>query len=59
MVDLSLEFCGVKFPNPFTLAAAPTTDSAEMVARAFEAGWGGAILKTHQLKRKKSPLCIQ
>ncbi len=46
MVDLSLEFCGVKFPNPFTLAAAPTTDSAEMVARAFEAGWGGAILKT-------------
>ena len=46
MVDLSIEFCGVKFPNPFTLAAAPTTDSAEMVARAFEAGWGGAILKT-------------
>jgi dihydropyrimidine dehydrogenase (NAD+) subunit PreA len=46
VVDLSLEFCGVKFPNPFTLAAAPTTDSAEMVARAFEAGWGGAILKT-------------
>ena len=46
MADLSIEFCGVKFPNPFTLAAAPPTDSAEMVARAFEAGWGGAILKT-------------
>ncbi|MDI7247473.1 MAG: NAD-dependent dihydropyrimidine dehydrogenase subunit PreA [Bacillota bacterium] len=46
MADLSIEFCGVRFPNPFTLAAAPPTDSAEMVARAFEAGWGGAILKT-------------
>ncbi|MGE5588987.1 MAG: NAD-dependent dihydropyrimidine dehydrogenase subunit PreA [Clostridia bacterium] len=46
MADLSIEFCGVKFPNPFTLAAAPPTDNAEMVARAFEAGWGGAILKT-------------
>ncbi|MFZ5925287.1 MAG: NAD-dependent dihydropyrimidine dehydrogenase subunit PreA, partial [Bacillota bacterium] len=46
MADLSIEFCGVKFPNPFTLAAAPPTDNAEMVARAFEAGWGGAVLKT-------------
>ncbi|MCX5974565.1 MAG: NAD-dependent dihydropyrimidine dehydrogenase subunit PreA, partial [Coprothermobacterota bacterium] len=44
--DLSLEFCGVRFPNPFVLAAAPTTDDAEMVARGLEAGWAGAVLKT-------------
>ncbi|OPZ62490.1 MAG: NAD-dependent dihydropyrimidine dehydrogenase subunit PreA [Firmicutes bacterium ADurb.Bin506] len=44
--DLSIEFAGVKFPNPFTLAAAPCTDNAEMVARAFDAGWGGVVLKT-------------
>ena len=56
MVDLSLEFCGVKFPNPFTLAAAPTTDSAEMVARAFEAGWGGAILKTTSVETEEVSL---
>ena len=56
MGDLSLEFCGVKFPNPFTLAAAPTTDSAEMVARAFEAGWGGAILKTTSVETEEVSL---
>jgi dihydropyrimidine dehydrogenase (NAD+) subunit PreA len=46
MVDLSVDFCGVRFFNPFVLAAAPTTDSAEMVARGFENGWAGAVLKT-------------
>lgn len=46
MAQIDIEFCGVRFPNPFVLAAAPTTDSAEMVARAFEAGWAGAVLKT-------------
>ena len=44
--DLSLTYCGIRFPNPFVLAAAPTTDNAEMVARALEAGWAGAVLKT-------------
>ncbi len=45
-VDLSVEFCGVRFPNPFVLAAAPPTDKGEMIARGFEAGWGGAVVKT-------------
>ena len=44
-VDLSVEFCGVRFPNPFVLAAAPPTDSAEMIARGFDAGWGGAVVR--------------
>jgi dihydropyrimidine dehydrogenase (NAD+) subunit PreA len=39
-------FCGLRFNNPFVLAAAPSTDSRTMVARAFEAGWSGAVLKT-------------
>jgi dihydropyrimidine dehydrogenase (NAD+) subunit PreA len=45
-VDLSVEFAGLTFPNPFVLAAAPPTDSGEMIARGFDAGWGGAIVKT-------------
>lgn len=44
--DLSIEFCGVKAPNPFWLASAPPTNSAYQVRRAFEAGWGGAVWKT-------------
>ena len=43
---LRVEFCGVEFLNPFILAASPSTDSRDMVARGFEAGWGGAVLKT-------------
>ncbi len=49
-VDLSVDFCGVHFLNPFILAAAPTTDSAEMVMRGFENGWAGAVLKTTSTK---------
>ena len=44
--DLSVEFCGVRAPNPFWLASAPPTNSEYQVRRAFEAGWGGAVWKT-------------
>ncbi len=44
--DLSYEFLGLRFENPFILAAAPSTDNVDMVRRAFRAGWAGAILKT-------------
>jgi len=44
--DLSVNFCGVSFLNPFMLAASPSTDNREMIARGFEAGWAGAVLKT-------------
>lgn len=32
--------------NPFFLASAPPTARPEMIRRAFEAGWGGAVIKT-------------
>jgi dihydropyrimidine dehydrogenase (NAD+) subunit PreA len=46
MADLSVEFAGIRSPNPFWLASAPPTNSAAQVHRAFEAGWGGAVWKT-------------
>lgn len=46
MVDISSNFCGIKFPNPFWLASAPPTDKQYNVERAFEAGWGGVVWKT-------------
>lgn len=46
MADLSIEFCGIKSPNPFWLASAPPTNSAYQVNKAFEQGWGGAVWKT-------------
>ena len=53
MVDLSVDFCGLRFRNPFILAAAPSTDDREMVARGFEAGWAGAVLKTTALESEE------
>ena len=44
--DLSIEFCGKKYINPFLLSSSPVSNSAEMVERAFDAGWGGVVYKT-------------
>jgi dihydropyrimidine dehydrogenase (NAD+) subunit PreA len=44
--DLSVNFCGIKSPNPFWLASAPPTNTGGQVMRAFDAGWGGAVWKT-------------
>lgn len=44
--DLSIDFCGVKSPNPFWLASAPPTNTGDQIMRAFDQGWGGAVWKT-------------
>jgi dihydropyrimidine dehydrogenase (NAD+) subunit PreA len=46
MPDLSIDFAGIRSPNPFWLASAPPTNSGPQVMRAFDAGWGGAVWKT-------------
>ncbi|KAM9487870.1 dihydropyrimidine dehydrogenase [NADP(+)] isoform 2-T2 [Clarias gariepinus] len=50
-VDISVEVCGLKFPNPFGLASAPPTTSTAMIRRAFEQGWGFAVTKTFSLDK--------
>jgi len=56
MVDLETRFCGIRFENPFILAAAPPTDDLDMVRRGYEAGWAGAILKTTSVPGTGVPL---
>ncbi|HET9742264.1 MAG TPA: NAD-dependent dihydropyrimidine dehydrogenase subunit PreA [Terriglobales bacterium] len=46
MPDLSIDFCGVRSPNPFWLASGPPTNTAYQIMKAFDAGWGGAVWKT-------------
>ena len=48
--DLSIDFCGIHCENPFFLASSAVCTSYDMVARAFDAGWGGVFYKT---------ICIQ
>ncbi|MEP6800664.1 MAG: NAD-dependent dihydropyrimidine dehydrogenase subunit PreA [Acidobacteriota bacterium] len=45
-VDLSVNFTGVRFENPFLLSSAPPTESEANILRAFESGWGGVVTKT-------------
>lgn len=49
--DLSINFCGIKFENPFCLSSSPVGNHAEMCARAFDAGWGGIVYKTLGLEK--------
>jgi len=55
--DLSYDFLGIHFENPFILAAAPSTDNLEMVRRGFQMGWAGAILKTTSVEGTNVDLC--
>ncbi|MGB5933562.1 MAG: NAD-dependent dihydropyrimidine dehydrogenase subunit PreA, partial [Anaerolineae bacterium] len=52
-VELGVEFCGLRFHSPFILAASPSTDSKEMIARGFEAGWAGAVIKTTSVESEE------
>jgi dihydropyrimidine dehydrogenase (NAD+) subunit PreA len=45
-VNLQVEFAGLKLKNPFLLASASPTLTGELIARAFEHGWAGAVTKT-------------
>ena len=49
--SLAIDFCGVHCVNPFFLSSSPVGNTAEMVARAFAAGWGGAVYKTLNLEK--------
>lgn len=46
MANLTINFAGIKSPNPFWLASGPPTNTALQVIRAFDKGWGGAVWKT-------------
>lgn len=46
MSTLTTSILGIEFENPFLLASAPPTALIESIDKAFEMGWGGAVLKT-------------
>lgn len=44
--DLSINYLGVHCMNPFFLSSSPVGSNYDMVAKSFEAGWGGVFYKT-------------
>ena len=46
MTTLKTSILEIEFENPFLLASAPPSASVESIDKAFEMGWGGAVIKT-------------
>lgn len=44
--DLSVNFLGVKFENPFCLSSSPVGNCYEMCKKAYKVGFGGVVFKT-------------
>ena len=44
--DLSVEFLGVHFENPFCLSSSPVGNCYDMCKKAYDTGWGGVVFKT-------------
>lgn len=52
-MDLSITVNGLKFPNPFLLGSGPPGTNARVLAKSYDAGWGGAVAKTVSLESAK------
>lgn len=53
MPDLSITVDGMRFPNPFVIASGPPGTNKQVIAKAFDEGWGGVIAKTVSLESDK------
>src|SRR6266508_5791466 len=52
-MNLEITVNGIKFPNPFLLGSGPPGTNARVIAKSFDAGWGGAVAKTVSLESAK------
>ena len=52
-MDLSIVVNGMTFPNPFLLGSGPPGTNARVIAKSYDAGWGGAVAKTISLESAK------
>ena len=46
MANTEVEFCGLNFKNPMVVASIEPTNSPDLIKQCFDAGAGGAIVKT-------------
>ncbi|MFG0299519.1 MAG: NAD-dependent dihydropyrimidine dehydrogenase subunit PreA [Phycisphaerales bacterium JB047] len=53
MPDLSVQVNGLKLPNPFVIASGPPGTNANVIAKAYDEGWGGVVCKTVCLEADK------
>lgn len=53
MASLRVEVDGLKLPNPFVIGSGPPGTNANVIAKAFDEGWGAVIAKTISLDASK------
>ena len=53
MTDLSVTINGLRLPNPFVIGSGPPGTNANVIEKAFAAGWGAVIAKTVSLDASK------
>lgn len=53
MADLRVTVDGLKLPNPFVIGSGPPGTNANVIAKAFDEGWGAVIAKTISLDASK------
>jgi dihydroorotate dehydrogenase subfamily 1 len=51
--NLSIEVNGMLFDNPFVLASGPPGTNGKVIAKSFNLGWGGIVIKTISLDADK------
>src|SRR6478609_8825906 len=52
-VDLGIVVNGIKFENPFMLGSGPPGTNARVIAKSYDLGWGGMVIKTISLDSSK------
>lgn len=53
MASLEVTVNGLRLPNPFVIGSGPPGTNANVIAKAFDEGWGGVIAKTISLDASK------
>jgi dihydroorotate dehydrogenase subfamily 1 len=53
MADLRVTVNGLELPNPFVIGSGPPGTNANVIAKAFDEGWGAVICKTISLDSSK------
>lgn len=53
MPDLRVKVNGLTLPNPFMIASGPPGTNANVIAKAYDEGWGGVVCKTVCLEADK------
>ncbi len=51
--SLKVTVNGMEFENPFVLASGPPGTNARVIAKSFDLGWGGCVIKTISLDASK------